>query len=305
MLFPSRLKMGDKVGVVAPAGPPKQEELIKGIAFLEELGLKVKLGQHVHSTYGYLAGHDAERLNDFHDMIANPDIQAIIFARGGYGTGRIVYDIDYDLIKENPKIIWGYSDITYLHTAIRQQTGLVTFHGPMVATDMADDRFEKKSKDMFRQLFEPTTLQYTEQFSPLSVLTGGSVTGQLIGGNLSLIVSTLGTPFEIDTIDKMLLIEDIGEQPYQVDSMLNQLQHAGKLEKLAGVIIGDFAKADPGSKASLSLEEVFSHYFGNLGCPVMSGFKIGHCFPHFAVPLGADASLETKNKTLTVQPGVK
>lgn len=304
MLLPNRLQKGNTVGVIAPAGPPKQKDLHQAISFLEELGLHVKFGQYVTSKYGYLAGTDDERLSDFHTMIEDPHIHGIFFARGGYGTGRIAANIDYELIEKNPKVIWGYSDITYLHTAIRQTTSLVTFHGPMVATDMANEQFGEKTKAMFRQLFTPTELHYTEKYSPLSTLAEGHSAGQIVGGNLSLIVSTLGTPFEIETKDKLLLIEDIGEMPYRVDSMLNQLTLAGKLEEVAGVIIGDFAKAETG-KPTLTLEEVFKHYFGNIGCPVMSGFKIGHCFPHFALPLGVEATLDAKNKTLTIEPGVR
>lgn len=305
VLLPNRLQKGDTVGVIAPAGPPNQKNLHQALTFLEELGLNVKLGRYVNSKYGYLAGTDDERLHDFHEMIENPKIQGIFFARGGYGTGRIAANIDYELIKQYPKIIWGYSDITYLHTAMRQATGLVTFHGPMVATDMVNKQFDEKTRIMFNQLFTPTELHYTEAYSPLSTLVEGRSRGQIVGGNLSLIVSTLGTPFEIDMKDKLLLIEDIGEMPYRVDSMLNQLVLAGKLHQVAGIIIGNFANAETGDKPSLSLEEVFRHYFGNLGCPVMSGFKIGHCFPHFAIPLGVEGTLDTKSKTLIVDPGVQ
>ena len=304
MLYPNRLKKGDTIGVIAPAGPPDKEKLLKGISFLEELGLKMKLGKYIDSTYGYLAGKDEERLDDFHEMVKDPEIQGIVFARGGYGTPRIADKIDYELIKQNPKVIWGYSDITYLHTAIRQTTGLITFHGPMVATDMANKQFDEKSKKMFSQLFEPTELHYTEEYSKLKTLSEGKSFGQLVGGNLSLLTSTIGTPFEIETKDKLLLLEDIGEIPYRVDAMLNQLKHAGKLDGVAGIIIGDFAKATP-RKDSLSLEEVFNHYFAGLGCPVMQGFKIGHCFPHFAVPLGTWATMDANNKTLLVKPGVQ
>lgn len=305
MLLPNHLKRGDHVGVIAPAGPPNQKNLRQALPFLEALGLQVKFGQFIDSNYGYLAGSDRERLDDLHMMIKDPHIRGIFFARGGYGTGRIIADLDYQLIKENPKVIWGYSDITYLHTAMRQKTGLVTFHGPMVATDMADERFDKKTKNMFNQLFTPTELHYTEEYSPLYSIVEGYAKGQIVGGNLSLLISTLGTPYEIDMKNKLLLIEDIGEAPYRVDSMLNQLKLSGKLHEVAGVMIGDFAKGGTGDKPSLTLAEVFTHYFSELNCPVMSGFKIGHCFPHFALPLGVEGTLDTVNKTLVIDPGVK
>ncbi|MGP4106141.1 S66 peptidase family protein [Virgibacillus sp. L01] len=306
MILPERLYNGDTIGVIAPASPTDMERLKRAIPFFEKMGLHIKLGKHIDDVHGYLAGTDEQRLADFHDMIADKSVKAIIFARGGYGTGRIANAINYELIKQNPKIIWGYSDITYLHTTIRQATGLVTFHGPMLASDIADPDFDALSASLFQQLFKPAKLFYTKDISPLQVLVPGEATGTLVGGNLSLLVSTLGTANEIDTSGKLLLLEDIGEEPYRVDAMLNQLKLAGKLTDTAGIIVGDFAKAEPKKeKPSLSLEQVFHDYFAYLKCPVMSGFKIGHCLPHFSVPLGTAAVLSTAKRSLTVEAGVK
>lgn len=306
MILPERLYNGDTIGVIAPASPTDMERLKRAIPFFEKMGLHIKLGKHIDEVHGYLAGTDEQRLADFHDMIADKSVKAIIFARGGYGTGRIAKAIDYELIKQNPKIIWGYSDITYLHTTIRQSTGLVTFHGPMLASDIADADFDALSASLFQQLFKPAKLFYTDDISLLQVLVPGEATGTLVGGNLSLMVSTLGTAYEIDTSGKLLLLEDIGEEPYRVDAMLNQLRLAGKLTDAAGIIVGDFAEAEPKKeKPSLSLEQVFHDYFTDLKCPVMSGFKIGHCLPHFSVPLGTAAVLSTAKKSLTVEAGVK
>ncbi|WP_106496072.1 S66 peptidase family protein [Lentibacillus sp. Marseille-P4043] len=306
MILPEHLHKGDTIGIIAPASPVKFAELKKGISFFEGLGLHVKLGEHIDRVHGYLAGTDRERLTDLHDMFADPHVKAIICARGGYGTGRIAAAIDYDLIRQNPKIFWGYSDITYLHTAIRQKTGLVTFHGPMVASDIAKDNFDALSARLFEQLFCPIKMCYTEEISPLHTLVPGEATGELVGGNLSLLVSMMGTGYEIDTKGKLLFIEDIGEEPYRVDGMLNQLKLAGKLSDAAGIIIGDFSWANPRKgKPSLSLGQVFQDYVADLSCPVMSGFKIGHCMPHFSIPLGVCATLSTSNKTLMVDVGVR
>ncbi len=306
MIRPERLYNGDTIGVIAPASPTDMERLKRAIPFFEKMGLNIKLGKHIDEVHGYLAGTDEQRLADFHDMMADKSVKAIIFSRGGYGTGRIANAINYELVKQNPKIIWGYSDITYLHTTIRQATGLVTFHGPMLASDIADPDFDALSASLFQQLFKPAKLFYTEDISSLQVLVPGEAIGTLVGGNLSLLVSTLGTAYEIDTRGKLLLLEDIGEEPYRVDAMLNQLKLAGKLTDAAGIIVGDFAKAEPKKeKPSLSLEQVFHDYFSELKCPVMSGFKIGHCLPHFSVPLGTAAVLSTAKKSLTVEAGVK
>ena len=304
MLLPKALQKGDTIGVIAPASPPNMKRLRNAIPFFTQLGLCVKLGKNIEKVHGYLAGTDEERLSDFHDMVADDDVKAIIFARGGYGTTRFADSIDYNLIASNPKIIWGYSDITFIHTAIRQKTGLVTFHGAMLASDIADPDFDPITAQSFLQLFQPIPPQYSENISLLDVLVEGEATGALVGGNLSLLTTTLGTKYEIDTKGKILLLEDIDEQPYRIDSMLNQLKLAGKLDQAAGMVIGDFANAEPSMEPSLTLEEIFQHYLADLSIPVMTGFKIGHCFPHFAVPLGVPATLNTKDKTLSIMPGV-
>lgn len=301
---PKRLQRGDVVGVIAPASPPRIHELQRGVKFLQQLGLQVVLGKHIFKSHGYLAGTDDERLADFHDMIADSKVKAIFSARGGYGTARFAERIDYELIKQHPKIIWGYSDMTYLHLAIQQRSNIITFHGPMIASDLGQHHVNTITKQSVNQLFAPMSIWYSEAISRLQVIVNGKASGQLIGGNLTLITSTLGTPFEIDTIGKILLIEEIGEHPYQVDRMLNQLRLAGKLDEVAGIVVGDFSSITT-SKLSLSLQDVLDHYFKTLLCPVMTGFKIGHEALNIGVPLGAQAMLDTKTKTMIVQPGVK
>ncbi|MGE6486825.1 S66 peptidase family protein [Paenisporosarcina sp. NPDC076898] len=303
---PLRLQKGDTIGIIAPSSPPNLESLQRSLAFLEQLGLNVKMGKHVENVHGYLAGTDDERLEDLQAMLADPHIKGIICAGGGYGAGRYADRIDFQLMAEQPKILWGYSDITFLHTTIGQFANVVTFHGPMLASDVGKDTFQDLSARMFNQLFEPIELHYTEAISPLTTLSGGNAQGELVGGNLSLLVSALGSKYEIDTRGKLLLLEDVDEEPYKVDSMLNQLRLAGKLQDVAGIVVGDFARAEPKKrKTTLTLGEVLEHYLGDLGKPVVSGFKIGHCEPHFAVPLGVEAKLDGDAKTLTILPGVK
>lgn len=303
---PTRLQKGDTIGVIAPSSPPNLENLKRSLAFLNQLGLNVKMGKHVENINGYLAGTDDERLEDLHDMLSDPNVKGIICAGGGFGAARYADRIDFQLMTEQPKILWGYSDITYLHTTIGQFANIVTFHGPMLASDVGKDTFQELSARMFGQLFEPSELHYTEDISPLTTLSGGVAQGDLVGGNLSLLVSALGSKYEIDTRGKLLFIEDVNEEPYKVDSMLNQLRLAGKLQEAVGIVVGDFSKAElKQRKTSLTLDEVLKHYLGNLGKPVVSGFKMGHCEPHFAVPLGVEARLDADAKTLTILPGVK
>lgn len=304
-LKPKRIKKGDTVGVIAPASPPKKEALQKALSFLEQdLGLTVKMGSHIYKEYGYLAGEDADRVEDLEAMFKDEDVKAIICACGGYGTARIADAINYEVIKNNPKIFWGYSDITFIHTAIRQKTGLVTFHGPMLASDLGNDDIHPRSKESFKQLFQSEEVNYTEDISPLHPFIEGEAEGELVGGNLSLITTTLGTPFEIDTKGKLLLIEDIYEEPRNIDIFLNQLWLAGKLSDIAGLVIGDFADCEPKSRRTLTLDEVLTHYTKLINKPAMGGFKIGHCNPHIGIPLGVKAKISTAKKTLTIESGI-
>ncbi|MBS4192581.1 LD-carboxypeptidase [Bacillus sp. FJAT-49705] len=305
LMKPQRLRKGDAIGIIAPASPPNQENLKRSLSFLEELGLEVKIGNHVYDQYGYLAGNDEDRLIDLHSMFMDKEVKAIICAGGGYGTGRIASNIDYEMIKHNPKIFWGYSDITFLHTAIHGQTGLVTFHGPMLASDIGKEDVHPLSKEYFKQLFEPTSIQYTNEISPLETLIEGEANGRITGGNLSLIASTIGTPFEIDTKGALLLIEDINEEPRSIDRMLNQLHMAGKLYDAAGLIIGDFNNCVPERELSLSLDEVIDHYTQLANKPAMKGFKFGHCSPHVSIPLGVQAEMNTEKKQLIIGSGIQ
>lgn len=303
---PKRLQKGDTIGIIAPSSPPNLKQLTNSLAFLDELGLSYQMGKSVENVYGYLAGTDEDRLEDLHEMFANPDISGIICAGGGYGSARYTDKIDFQLMNEHPKIFWGYSDITFLHTGMNLYSNIVTFHGPMLASDVGKSTFTDLSRKMFLQLFEPMELHYTSAISPLTSVSEGVTRGELTGGNLSLLASGIGTKYEVDTRDKILLIEDIGEEPYRVDGMLNQLRQAGKLDDAAGFVIGDFNDAEPKKrKVSLSLDEVLDHYLGGLGKPAVKGFNIGHCEPHFAVPLGAEAQLDADNLSLIILPGVE
>ncbi|MFC3884086.1 LD-carboxypeptidase [Bacillus songklensis] len=303
---PKKLQKGDTVGVIAPASPPDLEKLQRALPFLGELGLNVKVGKHVESVNGYLAGKDEERIEDIHEMFADKEVKGIICAGGGFGTARIAARLDYELVKHNPKIFWGYSDVTFLHTAIHQKTDLVTFHGPMLSSDIGQEKVYELTKQSFKQLFTETTIEYTEEVSLLEVIHEGKVTGEIIGGNLSLLVSTLGTPFEVDTRGKILFMEDVDEEPYQVDRMLNQLKMAGKIEEAAGILVCDFNNCTPKKrKRSLTLDDVVADHIASAHKPAMKGFKIGHCSPQVAIPIGVRGTLDTNSKTFIVEPGIQ
>lgn len=308
MIHPRKLKLGDTVGIPAPASPVDRGEIEAAAIWLKRLGLKVRFGRTLSLRCGYLAGDDGVRAEELNLMFADPGIAAIICARGGYGTARIADRLDYTMISRNPKVFWGYSDISFLHAAIGKFSGLVTFHGPMMIdlTERAageDGCHHVRPHPLtlagFAGLLRPAPLHYTEAISPLHTLVPGEACGPLTGGNLSLIVSTLGTPYELDTRGKLLLIEEIDEEPYRIDRMLNQLWQAGKLSEAAGIVVGDFRNCQPSKpQESLSLGEVLQDYLGRAGKPALAGFRIGHCSPNTAVPLGVEAKLSTYNKSL-------
>ncbi|MFS0782596.1 S66 peptidase family protein [Bacillus sp. 1P06AnD] len=302
---PKKLAAGDTVGIIAPASPPDQMNLLSGIEYLKQLGLKVKLGKHVFEEKGYLAGNDRDRAEDVNAMFQDPEVQAIVSACGGYGTGRIASLLDYELIGENPKIFWGYSDLTFLHTSIRQKSGLITFHGPMVASDMGKDKWSEQSSAYFKQLFHSEAIVYDESISSIEAAYPGYAKGELVGGNLCLLVSTLGTDYEIDTKGKLLFFEDINEEPRNIDRMLNQLWMAGKLEDVQGIVLGDFQNCEPGDRAKTrSLDEVLDEYIQRIGKPALKGLKMGHCSPHIGMPLGTIAEMDTSERKLVIESGI-
>ncbi|MCL1698505.1 MULTISPECIES: LD-carboxypeptidase [unclassified Lysinibacillus] len=292
------LQKGDTVGLVALSSPAQPEKLGDAIAFLEELGLNYIIGDTIQAKQDYLAGSDEERLADFHEMVRNPEVKAIFCVKGGYGSARIAEKIDYGLLEENPKIFWGFSDLTYLHCAINEYANLVTFHGPLL---MSVKRIDDLSKKMFLQLFSPMELQYTEDISPLTTIAPGVARGQIIGGNLRRLVNTLGTKFEVRTEGRILLIEELGETIPSIDAMLQQLKQARKLEQLAGVMIGSFTQTEADETALFTL---MKDYFADLDVPVVAGFRIGHDSTNIAIPLGVDAILDAQEKTLRILPGV-
>ncbi|MFF2795204.1 S66 peptidase family protein [Lysinibacillus xylanilyticus] len=292
------LQKGDTVGLVALSSPAQPEKLGDAIAFLEELGLNYIIGDTIQAKHDYLAGSDEERLADFHEMVRNPEVKAIFCVKGGYGSARIAEKIDYGLLEENPKVFWGFSDLSYLHCAINEYANLVTFHGPLL---MSVGRIDDLSKKMFLQLFSPMELQYTEDISPLTMIAPGVARGEIIGGNLRRLVNTLGTKFEVRTEGRILLIEELGETIPNIDAMLQQLKQARKLEQLAGVVIGSFTQTEADEAALLAL---MKDYFADLGVPVVAGFKIGHDSTNIAIPLGVDAILDAQEKVLKILPGV-
>jgi len=295
VIKPKAVKKGATIGIVAPSGPEDRDKINKGIKVLENMGFKVKLSENAFCKYGYLAGEDDFRAEEINRMFLDDSIDAIIALRGGYGAPRILDKINYEIIKENPKVFIGYSDITALHISINQLCGLITFHGPMVTSDMAEDFHDFSKESLLRAISNTSSLGKITNPGGEKILSlsGGRAEGILTGGNLSLICSTLGTSYEIDTEGKILFIEDIDEEPYSVDRMLTQLKLSGKLEKARGIIIGDWNNCVPEDpEKSLTLMEIFEDILLPLKKPIIYNVKAGHCNPMITLPLGAKISID-------------
>lgn len=312
LIRPKALREGDTVGLVTPATfVADPDRIALALRTIEYFGLKPKLGRHVRKRSGYLGGTAEERAADLHEMFADPEVQGIFAIRGGYGAGHLLDKLDYGLIRKNPKVFLGYSDITTLHLAIHRHARLVTFHGPVVLA-----RFTEYTQKAFRKaLFDPRPLG--ELTNPdeggklrpahtLRAIRSGKARGRLVGGNLSLISATLGTPYEIDTRGAIVFLEDVEEQPYAIDRMLTHLKLAGKLGQAAGIVFGECANCrpreyQPAFDSTFSLGEVLDQILGGLSCPVLSGLTIGHTEDQLTLPLGVMASLDADRGTLTVE----
>ncbi len=297
---PPRLREGDLVAVVAPAGPVPEERLREGVRELERLGLRARLGASILSRTAYLAGHDTRRVVDLLALWAHPEVRAVFCARGGYGSARIVDALTPAFLRRHPKILCGFSDITTLHAACAR-AGLVSFYGPMVAWDLARGRAGGYDAACFAAvLFEGRT-GYRIAPSAAETLVRGRASGRLAGGCLSLVTASIGTPEELDPRGTILLLEDEKEPPYRVDRMLTQMRRAGLLRGVRGIVLGDFPECHPDRGADYSLADVLLDRLRDLDVPVVWRFPFGHTArPNLTLPLGARATLDATRRTLTL-----
>ena len=309
IIKPRRLEAGMTIGVVAPAGPSEENERTRfALDIVRSLGFNVKEGQHLYRRTQYLAGTDAERASDLMAMFTDPDVDAIFCLRGGYGASRTLPLLDYNAIKNNPKALIGYSDITSLLNAIFLKTGLIGFHGPIASQSFTEYTLEEFQKVLFDGN-APTRIGAAPPFDAgpgrveeenrITVFRGGKARGRLIGGNLTLISHLVGTPFEPDFGDRILFLEDVHETPYRIDRMLTQLWLAGRLQEVAGIAFGKFTEAELQGN-SFSVEEVIAQRCQDLGVPVIRGLMIGHIEDQATVPVGAMAELDGDAGTLTL-----
>ena len=305
MIYGKKLKFGDTLGLIAPSGAVRQEGAIeRAVKETERMGFRVKLGESARQKYGYLSGTDEVRARDVNAMFADDEVDAIVCLRGGYGAMRILDLLDYDMIAKHPKIFMGFSDVTALHIALLERCGLATFHGPMAAANWAGKPLDDFSREsMYRSLMRaaPAGELCNPEGYPKQTVNPGQAEGQLVGGNLMLITSSLGTPWELDTKGRIIFIEEIGERTYCVDRMLTQLRLAGKFDDCAGVVFGDFADCPVEyPEFGLTLEEIIRDVVAPCGTPIFTGLRCGHCSPKLTLPLGVKCRLDADQCTLTV-----
>jgi muramoyltetrapeptide carboxypeptidase len=291
------LKPGDTVGLVATSSAAEPEVLQRAIQATQDLGFKTKVGPSCHQKYGFLSGPDKVRADDVNAMFADPEVDGIFCIRGGTGANRLPRMLDRELIKANPKVFLGYSDVTILHQLIMAEAGFCTFHGPMPTTEFIKGTFEGYVKDSLLSAIcsdKPLgEILPTDGAPQVQGLTSGKAEGEIVGGCLSLICAMLGTPWEIDTKDRILVFEEIYEEPYKIDRMLATLNLAGKLDDAVGVVVGQIEDAEPKEpEKSLTLQEVLELNLGSLDKPVLINGFFGHGLKKATLPLGARALVD-------------
>jgi len=292
---PLPLREGDKIGVIAPAGSVDSERLREGVEVLRRAGFGVELAPGILDRKGYLAGEQEKRAGALQDFFKRGDIAAVFCARGGFGSIQILPFLDAEVIRLYPKIFVGYSDASILLNWLLQRCGMVTFHGPMVAMEIA-----RGLKGLSEEFFWGTLLGKKRQWRlPAGeTIRPGYAEAEMVGGCLSIVVTTLGTPYEIETAGKILFLEDIGERPYRVERMLTHLKMAGKLEKIAGAVFGGFTGCE--GEGEREIGEIFQEFFRAAPYPVIAGLNAGHGEENLLLPFGVRMALDGKAGNLSL-----
>ena len=304
-LLPKPLNKGDLVGIISPSAAMADEMQFQfAMEAMEALGFRVVMGSHVADRRGHLAGTDAERADDLNQMFAHPDVKGIVCLRGGSGAARTLPLIDYDNIRQNPKPLLGYSDITALHSAIYTQTGLITFHGPNGSGSWSSFNADQFSKVFFERglvKYENEQIKGDDlviKQNRIHTISPGIAEGVIIGGNLTVLTAIAGSPYFPDFEGKILFLEDVDEGPYRVDRMMSTLQLTGALDKIKGFIFGQCTGCEPsGGYGSLTLQQILRDFILPLNIPAYSGAMIGHISKQFIVPIGAKVRMDAGKGT--------
>jgi muramoyltetrapeptide carboxypeptidase len=312
LIKPKALKHGDTIGVVVPAGPVDRERIETAFDRIRQRGFRIKTYGDIHRRTGYLAGDDQTRADELMAAFADPETAAVWCARGGYGVVRLLERIDFEVVRRNPKVFVGFSDITILHVAIQQRAGLITFHGPNLQDGFGkpEDMSSANVSALWRALMggEPPPADGGYAFDLSSVeprevrpITRGIATGRLTGGNLAVICGLMGTPYEIETAGRLLFLEDVSERAYRIDRYLSQLTLARKLQSAAGIILGTFSYEDDDRPESQeTIAGLIDEYLGRLEIPVLAGFPAGHAQYNLTLPMGALAEVDAGSCRVTI-----
>ncbi len=305
MIKPPRLQKGDVIGLIAPASTPSSPEKIeKSTLYLEGLGYRVKVGKHVLDEVGYLAGRDPDRAHDLNMMLRDRAVRAIIAIRGGYGTPRILRDVDYRAVKRDPKIIVGYSDLTSLQLALLRKTGLITFSGPMAGVEMWNTIDPYTEEHFWRVVTSPARIGplVNPKGEPLRGHGTAKASGRLTGGNLSLLMSNHGTPYAAEYRKAVLVVEDVDEAPHRVDRMFAQLRNAGVFKQISALVLGCFSDCHPPdpSKPHLTIDQVLAGVIESSPVPVLSNLQYGHIPRKLTLPLGISVRINASTGTLEI-----
>ena len=312
MIKPAALKRGDLVRVIAPSSPPVDEaSLRRALKGLESLGYRIGYSPEIFRRHGFLAGMDEERTRDLEEAFADPEVKAIFCLRGGYGSGRLLSRIDWELVCSHPKVFLGFSDITAISCGLWVEGGLVTFSGPVVMSDQYRGNPLPASWEHARSCFgstKPMGSIFSHLFSRqgVRVISSGSARGRLIGGNLSILCSLLGTPWQPDFAGAILFLEDVAEPTYRIDRSLTHLGNAGVLSAAGGIVLGDFRysedrRRNDENRGVQVLEEVLAERLSGLGKPVVAGFPFGHIKPKATLPFGCMATLDGERGDLIIE----
>ena len=307
IIKPPKLRKGDKLGLITPGSYISVEEKDESIKNLNELGFEVEYSDKLMLMKGYFSGTDKERAEDINEMFERDDIKGIVCARGGYGCVRTLPHINYNLIQDNPKVLIGYSDVTALLYGIFKKTGLITFHGP-VGISTYNDFTKKYFNNVLLNPVDTIDLSSSDSGNNennygLTTLSSGTASGELVGGNLSIVVSLIGTDYDIDTKGKIIFLEEYIEEPYRIDRMLTQMIQASKFDEAAGIALGIFRyceskEENPSFSNSFNLMEVLKDRLSNLNIPVAYGLSFGHVKDKFTIPFGIKAELDADNYKL-------
>jgi muramoyltetrapeptide carboxypeptidase len=302
---PPRLKRGETIAVVAPASTIEQRDgLERGVSALEKMGFRVQFDERIFQSSRYLAGDDHARAEELMRAFEAPSVQAIIGLRGGYGGSRLIPLLLEKRLRNHPKIFMGFSDLTTLHLYFHNRFSWITFHGPMAASASLANSSTKQADHFYSLLTDPGYRPLLE-LEPFETWFPGTAEGALIGGCLSIITASIGTPYEIRTDGKILFLEDHGEPPYRLDRMITHLQLAGKLESIAGVLLGSFLDCEP-SQGGYTAKDTLRDLLTKLNVPVLAGFPAGHGSDNWAFPLGTRVRMDATARTIEfLEPSVK